>query len=68
MADQLQIYSKSNSGLLFKFSKNQDGTFFILPKTSNDKSLVEVINSGFNNGNNIQIWECTNNLCLKWNL
>ena len=64
----LELYSKSDSSLLFKFSKNPDGTYCILTRLSKEKCLVEVENDGLDSGDNVQQWEYTNHLCQKWNL
>jgi pectin lyase len=64
----LELYSKSDSSLLFKFSKNPDGTYFIFTRLSKEKCLVEVENAGLGSGDNVQQYEYTNHLCQKWNL
>ena len=64
----LQAFSTSDSTLLFKFTKNPDGTYFILTRPSKEKCLVEVASAGTNSGNNVQQWEHTNHACQKWKL
>ena len=62
----LQAFSTSDSSLLFKFSKNPDGTYFIYTRPSKEKCLVEVESAGISSGNNVQQYECTNHLCQRW--
>ena len=64
----LQAFSTSDSSLLFKFTKNPDGTYFILTRPSKEKCLVEVASAGTGSGNNVQQWEHTNHACQKWKL
>jgi len=62
----LEAFSTSDSSLLFKFSKNPDGTYLILSRSSKEKCLVEVASAGIGSGNNVQQWEPTNHACQKW--
>lgn len=59
-------YSTKDSAMLFKFSKNPDGTYQILTRASKDKCFVEIASASASNGANVQQWENTNNNCQKW--
>lgn len=61
-------YSNKDSAMLFRFTKNLDGTFSIVTHASKDACLVEVADASKNNGANVQQWQPTNNNCQKWNL
>lgn len=61
-------YSNKDSAMLFRFTKNIDGTFSIVTHASKDACLVEVADASENNGANIQQWQPTYNDCQKWNL
>ena len=60
-------YTLKDSTLLFKFSKNPDGSYLILTRASRDACYVEVANATNVNGGNIQQWEPTNHACQSWN-
>ena len=60
-------YTLKDSTLLFKFSKNPDGSYLILTRASREACYVEVINASITNGGNIQQWEPTNHACQSWN-
>ncbi len=59
-------YSTKDSMMLFKFSKNPDGSYQIMTRASKDACLVEIGSASKNSGANVQQWECTNNDCQKW--
>lgn len=59
-------YSTKDSAMLFKFSKNPDGTYYIMTRASKDACLVEVSSASKENGANIQQWELTDSDCQKW--
>ena len=59
-------YSTKDSAMLFKFSKNPDGSYYIMTRASKDSCLVEVESASTSNGANIQQWGNTNNDCQKW--
>ncbi len=61
-------YSSKDSAMLFRFTKNPDGTFSIVTHASKDACLVEVANASKDNGANVQQWQPTYNDCQKWNL
>lgn len=61
-------YSSSDNTMLFKFSKNPDGSFMIMTLASKDLYFIEVINASTQNGANVQQWEATNHVCQNWNL
>ena len=61
-------YSNKDSSMLFKFSKNPDGNYYIMTRASRDTCLVEIINAGTANGMNVQQYEPTNHACQKWKL
>ncbi|MBO5461189.1 MAG: RICIN domain-containing protein, partial [Ruminococcus sp.] len=59
-------YSAKDSAMLFKFSKNPDGTYHIYTRASKDAALVEIGNASTASGANVQQWSPTNNDCQKW--
>ncbi len=60
-------YSTKDSAMLFKFSKNPDGSYYIMTRASKDACLVEIANASVSSGANVQQWAPTNNNCQKWN-
>ena len=61
-------FNNKDSGMLFLFSKNPDGTYFIMDRLSKEELLLEVANAGGDDGNNVQHWVPTNHACQKWKL
>ena len=61
-------HSTKDSQMLFLFSKNPDGSYYIIPRNLKETFLVEVINAGIQNGDNIQIWVPTNHPCQLWKI
>ena len=61
-------FNNKDSGMLFLFSKNPDGTYFITDRMSKEELLLEVANAGADDGNNVQHWVPTNHACQKWKL
>ena len=61
-------YSSKDSMMLFKFSKNLDGSYCIMTRASKDNCLIEVENASINSGANVQQWEPNGNDCQKWNV
>ncbi len=59
-------YSTKDSAMLFKFSKNPDGTYYIMTRASEDVCLVEIAAANTSSGANVQQWTPTNNDCQKW--
>lgn len=59
-------YAGNDSAMLFKFSKNPDGTYYITTRASKDSCFVEIESAKTENGANVQQWENTNNNCQKW--
>lgn len=59
-------YSTKDSAMLFKFSKNPDGTYYIMTRASKDACLVEIATANTSSGANVQQWTPTNNDCQKW--
>lgn len=59
-------YSNSDSAMLFKFSKNPDGTYHILTRASRDARFVEVAAASKESGANVQQWDMTGSDCQKW--
>lgn len=53
--------------MLFKFSKNPDGSYMIMTRASKDACFVEVVNASMENGGNIHQWVPTNHPCQNWN-
>ena len=65
----VEIYQDSGSNAqLFKFVENNDGSYRIYTKTSNDDSCVEVINASASSGANVQQWEDNGHACQSWYL
>ena len=60
-------YSTKDSSMLFRFSKNPDGSYSIITHASNDNCFVEVANASSSNGANIQQWTLNGHNCQKWN-
>lgn len=50
----------------FKFVLNEDGTYTIRTKTSNDKSCVEIADASNSSGANVQQWAVNGNSCQSW--
>ena len=61
-------YSETDSNMLFKFSKNTDGSYMIMTKISKDACFIEVINASTEDGGNVQQWVVTNHPCQNWKL
>lgn len=61
-------YSNKDSAMLFRFTKNLDGSYSIMTHASKDTALVEVASASLENGANIQQWEANGNACQKWNV
>ncbi|MDE5765379.1 MAG: RICIN domain-containing protein [Ruminococcus sp.] len=61
-------YSTKDSAMLFKFSKNPDGTYYIMTRASKDACLVEIESASTASGANVQQWNPTNNNCQKWSV
>lgn len=51
---------------LYKFLKQDNGSYVIATKASGDKSAVEVKNASDENGENIQEWERNGHACQTW--
>ncbi|MDD6279844.1 MAG: RICIN domain-containing protein [Oscillospiraceae bacterium] len=61
------IYTNTNSDAqLFKFVENDDGTYKIVTKVSEDKSAVEVAGASEESGANVQEWELNGADCQNW--
>ena len=56
----------NNDAQLFKFIQQEDGSYIITTKNSNDKSAVEVIGASQDHKANIQEWERNGNACQTW--
>ena len=61
-------YSGKDSAMLFRFTRNLDGTYSIVTHASKDACLVEVANASADSGANVQQYAVTNHACQKWNL
>ena len=61
-------YSTSDSTMLFKFSKNPDGSYMIMTRSSRESCFVEVVNASVQSGGNVQQWVATNHPCQNWKL
>ncbi len=62
----IEKFDGNNDEMKFKFSKNPDGTYYIMTKASYDKCFVEVGAASKESGANVQQWEYTNSDCQKW--
>ena len=51
---------------LYKFIRQENGSYVITTKASGDKSAVEVKNASDVSGENIQEWERNNHACQTW--
>lgn len=51
---------------LYKFIKQENGSYIITTKVSNDKSAVEVKNASDVSGENVQEWERNGHACQTW--
>ncbi len=61
------IWSDTGSDAqLFHFLKQEDGSYIIATKVSDDKSAVEVKNASLDSGMNIQEWERNGHACQTW--
>jgi endoglucanase len=52
----------------YKLVKNSDGSYSIYTKSSNCKSVVEIVNAYTTNNANVQQWEYNGHNCQKWYL
>lgn len=59
-------YNQASDNKRFKFVKNDDGSYKILTKASDDASCVEVINAETTDGANVQQWELNGATCQNW--
>ena len=59
-------YNTNDSSLLFKFSKNPDGSYMIMTRASRDICYVEIDNASVLSGRNVQQWASTNHACQNW--
>ena len=65
---EIAPYSTKNSAMLFKFTKNLDGSYSIMTRASRDARLVEVSGASKNSGANVGQWELNGNSCQNWNI
>ncbi len=61
-------YDSKDSAMLFRFTKNLDGSYSIVTHASKDAALVEVDGASKESGANVQQYGPTNSPCQKWNL
>ncbi len=59
-------YSNKDSSMLFRFSKNPDGSYNIITHASREAAYVEVASASKDSGGNIQQWTPTNSSCQNW--
>ena len=59
-------YKTNDSSMLFKFSKNPDGSYMIMTRASRDACYIEVVNASVLSGGNVQQWAATNHACQNW--
>ena len=65
----IQIYTDTKADAQkFKFVKNEDGTYYIVTKSSNDKSGLTVQDSSTKNGANVMQSKLIGSNAQKWNL
>ncbi|MDE5754764.1 MAG: RICIN domain-containing protein [Oscillospiraceae bacterium] len=64
----LVTYSSKDSAMLFRFTKNLDGSYRILTHASKDTGVIEVADASTESGANVQQWETNGNTCQNWNL
>ena len=63
----IQIYQNTYSDAqLFRFQRNEDGSYVILTKVTNDRSCVEVKSAITTSGGNVQEWEVNGHNCQSW--
>ncbi len=55
-----------NDAQLFKFIKQENGSYIITTKNTKDKSAVEIINASQDNKANVQEWERNGHACQTW--
>lgn len=60
-------YSNKDSAMLFRFTRNLDGSYCIMTHASKDAGAVEVADASPDTGANVQQWEINGNNCQKWN-
>ncbi len=61
------IWSDTQSDAqLFKFLLQDNGSYVITTKTTQDQSAVEVINASADSGANVQQWERNGHACQTW--
>lgn len=53
---------------LYKLVKNSDGSYSIYTKSSDCKSVIEIVNAYTTNNANVQQWEYNGHNCQKWYL
>ena len=63
---ELAAFSENDSNMIFKFSKNLKGEYYIMTRTSGDASYVETVYASKDAGANIGQWAPTDNACQNW--
>ena len=63
---ELATFNAEDTSQLFKFARNEDGTYHISTFSSGGTKLVEVIGASPEYGANIQQWDPTQNFCQQW--
>ncbi|MBR0484004.1 MAG: RICIN domain-containing protein, partial [Oscillospiraceae bacterium] len=58
----------STNAQMFKFIKQDNGSYIITTRCSGDSSAVEIINASLDNGANAQEWERNGHACQTWYL
>ena len=61
-------YSTKDSAMLFRFTKNLDGSYSIITHASKDSCIVEVSGASKDSGANVQQYTPNGNNCQKWNI
>ncbi len=61
------IYTDTDSDAQkFKLIANDDGTYYIATKSTNDRSVIEMTDARNDNGGNVQQFEINGHNCQKW--
>lgn len=61
------IYTDTDSDAQkFKLIANDDGSYYIATKSTNDRSVVEMRDADGQNGGNVQQFEVNGHVCQKW--
>lgn len=62
----VEKFNENDDEMTFKFSRNLDGTYYIMTAASYYNCYVEVAAASKESGANVQQWEDTGSDCQKW--